>query len=163
MRDLSTASTLFQARPARSTQVHYDAEWRRYPPSNPYPGGVRGYGWGWAEAPSPGRPQIHGYDDAFGQPESRGVHGPGRYGLGPYYERLRRRRRPDDVLREDIEQALFYDTWIDADAISVEVEAGVVTLRGNLPTYEEVRIATDDAWDIEGVIGVRTELRVSDQ
>jgi osmotically-inducible protein OsmY len=97
------------------------------------------------------------------EPEVRGLYGPARYGLGPYHERLRRQRRSDEQLREDVEEALFYDTWVDADAITVEVSDGVVTLRGNLPTYDEVRYATDDAWDVEGVVGVRTELRVAEE
>ncbi len=88
------------------------------------------------------------------------VYGPARYGLGPYHARLHSRRRPDDELREEVQEALFYDTWVDADAITVEVSDGVVTLRGELPDYDEIRYATDDAWDVEGVRGVRCELSV---
>lgn len=88
------------------------------------------------------------------------LYGPERYGLGPYYERLRTRRRPDDELREEVEEALFYDTWVDAEAITVEAEDGLVTLRGDLPSYEEIRYAVDDAWDVDGVLGVRSELTV---
>jgi hypothetical protein len=88
------------------------------------------------------------------------VYGPARYGLGPYHERLRRRRRPDAELKAEVEEALFLDTWVDADAITVEVEDGVVTLSGELPDFEEVRFATDDAWDVVGVRGVRQELTV---
>ncbi|MBV9774563.1 MAG: BON domain-containing protein, partial [Gemmatimonadetes bacterium] len=68
--------------------------------------------------------------------------------------------RPDEELREEIQEALFYDTWVDADAITVEVSEGIVTLRGELPDYDEIRYATDDAWDVEGVRGVRSELTV---
>lgn len=92
--------------------------------------------------------------------ESDGIYGPSRYGLGPYHERLRKRRRPDDELRQEVEEALFYDTWVDAEAITVRVSEGVVTLEGELPTFEEVRFATDDAWDVDGVVGVRSQLRV---
>lgn len=88
------------------------------------------------------------------------LYGPARYGLGPYYRRLHQRTRPDDELKGEVEEALFYDTWVDAEAITVEVSEGVVTLRGELPDYDEIRFATDDAWDIEGVRGVRCELRV---
>jgi hypothetical protein len=88
------------------------------------------------------------------------LNGPARYGLGPYHRRLQQRRRPDDELRHEVEEALFYDTWVDAEAIQVEVSDGVVTLRGDLPDHAEVRFATDDAWDVEGVRGVRSELRV---
>lgn len=96
-------------------------------------------------------------------PLESGRYGPARYGLGPYYERLLRRRRTDEDLRDSVEAALFYDTWVNADAITVEVEDGVVTLRGELPSYDEVRFAADDAWDVDGVVGVRCELRVDDR
>ncbi|HEU4560626.1 MAG TPA: BON domain-containing protein [Longimicrobium sp.] len=88
------------------------------------------------------------------------LNGPARYGLGPYYRRLEQRRRPDDEVRQEVEEALFYDTWVDAEAITVEVKDGVVILRGELPDHDEIRYATDDAWDVDGVRGVRTELRV---
>jgi hypothetical protein len=91
---------------------------------------------------------------------SRPIYGPERYGLGPYHERLRRRRRPDDEVEREVKDALFYDTWIDADAITVEVRDGIVTLRGTLPSYDEIRYANDDAWDVEGVLGVHSELDV---
>lgn len=89
---------------------------------------------------------------------SSGVYGPARYGLGPYHERLRSRKRSDEELLEDVREALFYDTWVDADSIKVEVRDGVVTLRGELADFNEIRFATDDAWDVEGVRGVRSEL-----
>jgi hypothetical protein len=137
--------------------VPYD-DWRRNPAPARYD---RGYGSWWER--EPGRPRqarpASGYELEYGF-ERPALHGPARYGLGPYHERLRRRRRPDEELRQDVEDALFYDTWVDADAITVEVSDGVVTLKGELPSFEEVRFATDDAWDIEGVVGVRTELRV---
>ena len=114
-----------------------------------------------------GRPGDRGYYDGpyradreARTPHPDGLYGPGRYGLGPYHQRLRQRRRPDDELREEVEEALFYDTWVDAEAIAVSVQDGVVTLRGELPSFEEVRYATDDAWDVDGVIGVRSELSV---
>lgn len=93
-------------------------------------------------------------------PNPRVLYGPERYGLGPYHERLRRRRRPDDDIKRDVTDALFYDTWVDADAITVEVQDGIVTLRGQLPDYDEIRYATDDAWDVDGVVGVHSELEV---
>jgi hypothetical protein len=91
------------------------------------------------------------------------LYGPSRYGLGPYYQRLLNRRRPDGELKEEVEEALFYDSWVDAEAITVDVDDGVVTLRGELPNYEEIRYAIDDAWDVDGVRGVRAELQVRAQ
>ncbi|HEX6748561.1 MAG TPA: BON domain-containing protein [Longimicrobium sp.] len=128
----------------RRGRVGYDADFR--PP--------HGLGGGRRDA-DPG-----GVGAPWGEEEET-LNGPARYGLGPYYRRLEQRRRPDDELRHDVEEALFYDTWVDAEAISVEVRDGVVTLRGELPDHDEVRYATDDAWDVEGVRGVRSELRVS--
>lgn len=130
----------------------YDAGWGRQPRGG-YDRPEQGPPPGWAG----GAPT--GYDRDVAEYGSA-IYGPERYGLGPYHERLRRRRRSDEELRDEVEEALFYDTWVDAEAISVEVEDGVVTLRGELPSYEEVRYATDDAWDVDGVIGVRSELTV---
>ena len=90
------------------------------------------------------------------------IYGPQRYGRGPYAQRLDAIRRDDGELRTEVEEALFYDTWVDAQRIAVEVENGVVTLRGTLPSYEEVRYATDDAWEVAGVRGVRSELSVEE-
>jgi hypothetical protein len=112
------------------------------------------------------RPSRSGYGRDFDPPPAPRdawdgpVHGPARYGLGPYHQRLRQRRRPDDELKQEVEEALFYDTWVDAEAITVEVRDGVVTLSGTLPDHQEVRFAHDDAWDVDGVVGVRSELTV---
>lgn len=112
------------------------------PPTSPATRG--GYEWGEALRAETGEP-----------------YGPARYGYGPYFERLQRRRRPDDEIRNEVEEALFYDTWVDADRITVEVKDGIVTLKGELPDYNEIRYATDDAWDVDGVRGVRSELTVA--
>jgi hypothetical protein len=139
----------------------YDRGYRGHPDGGPNGGRIQRY----SESRDPWGgfgPYAEKVLDS-GYPPPPGLHGPARYGLGPYYERLRRAKRSDDDLRRDVEEALFFDTWVDSEAISVEVEDGVVTLRGNLPTYDEVRFATDDAWDTEGVVGVRSELTVSDR
>jgi hypothetical protein len=138
------------------------------PRGGPYGGDFRprtGFGGGGPEAEF-GRgadPFGGGGPDDFegGEWETGPVYGPARYGLGPYHQRLRTRRRPDDEVRKDVEDALFYDTWVDAEAITVEVKEGVVTLTGELPDYHEVRYATDDVWDVDGVRGVHCQLRVN--
>ena len=135
----------------------YDSPFRGGQGPNPGRGGT-GYG---SRGGLPVRyDQEMGQGSGWGGDASSAVYGPGRYGLGPYHERLRKRRRSDEDLREDVEEALFYDTWVDADSIRVEVQDGIVTLSGELPSYEEIRYATDDAWDVDGVIGVRSELTV---
>jgi hypothetical protein len=122
-------------------------------------GGFGGPGPEYDAEPSYGREME--FEDTDGEWTSGPVHGPARYGLGPYHQRLRSRRRPDDELKKEVEDALFYDTWVDSEAIAVEVSDGVVTLRGELPDYQEVRYATDDAWDVEGVHGVHSQLVVN--
>jgi len=111
-----------------------------------------------SDSPAAWSAERGGY--SWGEGEMSEEYGPARYGYGPYFDRLRRRRRSDDELRHEVEDTLFYDTWVDADAISTTVEAGVVTLRGTLTSYEELRYAVDDAWDVDGVRGVRSELDV---
>lgn len=144
--------------------MRYDRDWRPYPRGRGYEEWIRRAYDGFARArrmPDPSPDNYGGSGGGHGHLDS-GRYGPARYGLGPYYERLTRRSRSDDELKRDVEEALFYDTWVNADAISVEVEDGVVTLRGTLPDYEEVRFAADDAWDVEGVQGVRCELQVDE-
>jgi hypothetical protein len=132
----------------------FGPEWLRHAGGTPRDGDFRPHGG------LGGGAQYEG-DDFGGGAGDDALSGPARYGLGPYYRRLQQRRRPDDELRQEVEEALFYDTWVDAEAVTVEVSDGVVTLRGDLPDHEEIRYATDDAWDVEGVRGVRSELRVS--
>ena len=150
----------------------YDAGWAGPSGWNPARGagagmGPRG-GHGGDFRPHPGAGGGRVANDRGAQPlgddgqwESGSLHGPARYGLGPYHHRLRTRRRPDDEVKKDVEDALFFDTWVDAEAITVEVKDGVVTLRGELPDYHEVRYATDDTWDVDGVRGVHSELTVN--
>jgi hypothetical protein len=124
------------------------------------PGGA-GRPAGWRDYPGPGQNAGPGGQERWGGAErGAGVYGPARYGMGPYYQRLMSRRRPDDELQEEVEEVLFYDSWVDAEAITVAVEDGVVTLHGTLPSYEEIRYAIDDAWDVDGVRGVRSELSI---
>lgn len=82
-------------------------------------------------------------------------------GHGPYHGRLRRRGRPDPWIRCDVEEALFQDTWVDADRITVEVHDATVTLIGTLPERREVRRALRDAAGVPGVRHVRNRLEVA--
>ncbi|MEJ7811643.1 MAG: BON domain-containing protein [Gemmatimonadaceae bacterium] len=88
------------------------------------------------------------------------IYGPQRHGAGPYRERLRTLMRQDGELKRDVEEALFFDTWVDAQRIVVDVADGVVTLSGALPNPDEIRFACDDAWAVAGVREVKSELRL---
>jgi hypothetical protein len=163
----------FSTVPGETTMARYDGGWGGFPSGQRYDVPFRpfgrgggygprydaGYGRGggrWEDAAAGGMGMAE--HEEFWEPGT--VYGPARYGLGPYHERLRRQRRSDDELKEEVEEALFYDTWVDADSITVEVKEGIVTLRGELPDFDEVRYATDDAWDVDGVRGVRSELSI---
>ncbi|MDP9347950.1 MAG: BON domain-containing protein, partial [Gemmatimonadota bacterium] len=66
----------------------------------------------------------------------------------------------DAEIRQEVRARLYHDSWLDADTIDVQVEDGVVTLRGEVGDFLEARYAWDDAWETEGVRGVVNNLRV---
>jgi osmotically-inducible protein OsmY len=80
--------------------------------------------------------------------------------LGPYHQRLQRQRRPDPWILADLQEALFLDTWIDADRITVEVRDGEVTLFGTLASRREVGEALKDARKVPGVRKLNNRLEV---
>jgi hypothetical protein len=81
-----------------------------------------------------------------------GPAGPGRSGFG--------REIDDGDIRQFVREGLYGDSWLDAERIQVEVQDGVVTLRGEVADYMEARYAWDDAWESPGVRGVMNHLTV---
>lgn len=67
----------------------------------------------------------------------------------------------DAWIHDAVRYSLRHDGYLDADGIQVEVNAGVVTLRGEVQDYMQARYAWDDAWDTPGVVGVVSRLTVS--
>jgi hypothetical protein len=123
-----------------------------------YPPRGRGHGWGGYGRGFAYEPFLP--DAAYGRhPELRREPGPrgDRWG----YER-------DDVgadlddrdVRAAVRRRIYDDVWLDVDRIDVEVEDGVVTLRGEVDDWMEARYAWDDAWETEGVRGVVSRLMV---
>ncbi|HEX7119679.1 MAG TPA: BON domain-containing protein [Longimicrobiales bacterium] len=113
----------------------------------------------------PARPYEFGFGPGMREPREkrtgrRREPPPPQPGQGPYRGRLLRRRRPDHWIRADVEQALFQDTWIDADRILVEVDDGVVTLTGMLPDPAEIPRALRDAKGVPGVRDLKNRLEV---
>lgn len=66
----------------------------------------------------------------------------------------------DSDIRYDVQNALARDQSIDASAIAVAVEDGVVTLRGDVPTFYEMHEAEQVALRVEGVNAVANDLTV---
>lgn len=84
-------------------------------------------------------------------PPGRGPHA----GRGP-----RRWRRADERIHEDVCEALTRHPAIDASAMEVQVEAGEVTLSGEVDARPVRRMAEDVAAAISGVRDVHNRLRV---
>lgn len=66
----------------------------------------------------------------------------------------------DEDILAAVRRRLYDDVWVDVDRVDVEVEDGVVTLRGEVDDFMEARYAWDDAWETEGVRGVINHLVV---
>ena len=66
----------------------------------------------------------------------------------------------DEEILDAVRRRLYEDVWVDIDRIDVEVEDGVVTLRGEVDDFMEARYAWDDALETEGVRGVLNQLTV---
>ena len=95
--------------------------------------------------------QPHGGDDeALGSSPSGGFRGRGPRG----YERSRER------IYEDVCEWLTDDDEVDASEIEVEVENGIVTLRGTVPDRPQKRRAEDIAERASGVRDVRNQLEI---
>lgn len=95
--------------------------------------------------------QSMGGSTSYGE-ESRG----GFFGKGP-----KGWKRSDERLREEVCEALYRDTAIDASEIDVTVAEGTVTLSGTVDSRKVKRAAEDCVENLIGVHDVRNELRVS--
>lgn len=69
-------------------------------------------------------------------------------------------KRSDERIREEICDALTSDHNVDASEIDVEVEDGVVTLKGTVEDRKMKRCAEDCIADLQGVDDVRNEIQV---
>ena len=68
--------------------------------------------------------------------------------------------RSDARIREDVNERLSEDSWLDASGIEVAVQAAEVTLNGVACSREDKRHAEDLAWEVGGVKHVQNNLRV---
>jgi osmotically-inducible protein OsmY len=69
--------------------------------------------------------------------------------------------RADESIKKDMVDELCWDSRTDASKIHVEVENGVVTVSGRVPTFHALSIARNAAWRIAGVVRVIDRLTVS--
>lgn len=66
----------------------------------------------------------------------------------------------DEDIAHGIKDSLMWDSDIDALKVDVEVESGVVTLKGSVDAYWKKYWAESHAGDISGVLDVRNELTI---
>jgi osmotically-inducible protein OsmY len=68
--------------------------------------------------------------------------------------------RSDERIREEVNERLTEDRYVDATEIEVSVEEGIVTLSGKVDNRAEKRLAEDCADDVSGVRDVNNLLRI---
>jgi osmotically-inducible protein OsmY len=69
-------------------------------------------------------------------------------------------RRSDERIREDINDRLTDDWYVDASDIEVTINNGMVTLTGRVDSRDDKRRAEDIAESVSGVMDVSNQLRV---
>ena len=69
-------------------------------------------------------------------------------------------RRSDERIREDINDHLTDDWYVDASDVEVTVNNGLVTLTGRVDSRDDKRRAEDIAESVSGVMDVSNQLRV---
>ncbi len=67
----------------------------------------------------------------------------------------------DEVLAEDVVNALDRDMMVNPDDITVEVNDGYVTLTGTVPTWACRQAAEGNASLTAGTVGVINSIRIS--
>lgn len=70
-------------------------------------------------------------------------------------------KKTDESIREEVQEKLFESYSVDASTIEVKVHKGVVTLKGFVPTQEEIVEARRCVVNIIGVFEVKNELAVA--
>jgi len=68
--------------------------------------------------------------------------------------------RTDENIKKDVVDQLFWDNRIPAEDVKVQVDKGVVTLTGNVPTFRSRSAVYTDTWCINGVEDVNDYLTI---
>lgn len=123
------------------------------------------YGYGSAYGPTFGSTYRHEHDyenDRGNNWRDENWYHSNELGGGTYYGRgPSGYTRSDERIREDVCDRLTDDPHVDASAIEVAVEAGLVTLQGQVPDRQMKHRAEDCAEHVSGVKDVENRLRVA--
>ncbi|HZC21004.1 MAG TPA: BON domain-containing protein [Nitrososphaeraceae archaeon] len=82
------------------------------------------------------------------------------WGNEPYDSSNIAGRKTDEELKNNIDQNLRNNSNISSNQIEVYVNNAAVTLKGSVKTYEERRLAGQEAWNTSGVVKVLKDLQV---
>jgi hypothetical protein len=142
----------------RGPDSRYGGQWGRGPEAGP--GGSAGAGGSggyprqdYSEHDRGGR---YGRSEGYARDQGYGDQGYGdQRGRGP-----KTYTRSDERIREDLNDRLTDDPWLDASEMEVQVAAGEVTLTGAVERREDKRRAEDIAWQVSGVRHVQNDLRL---
>ncbi|MDQ2702371.1 MAG: BON domain-containing protein [Pseudomonadota bacterium] len=107
-----------------------------------------------------GAPGLRGYGD-FTTP-AEGRHAPDRPARGHRGKGPSGYVRSDTGIADEIYDRMTHDDTLDATEILLQVEQGIVTLAGNVPTRAMKHRAEDIAAATSGARDVRNEIRVDD-
>jgi osmotically-inducible protein OsmY len=66
----------------------------------------------------------------------------------------------EELKKKDIVDSLYWDVRVDASDVSVQVENGTAFLSGTVPSFAARRAAADDAWRVDGIHAVDSQLTV---
>ncbi len=72
-------------------------------------------------------------------------------------------QRSDENIREDVNERLTLHGHLDARQVHVQVDNGVVTLTGNVPSRREKRLAEDIVDSVNGVQDVQNQLHIENK
>jgi hypothetical protein len=69
-------------------------------------------------------------------------------------------RRSDDMIKDDVSEALYRSSEVDASLIEVFVQRGFVTLKGSVETRHQKKLAESTIENLVGVEDIYNELRI---
>lgn len=120
-------------------------------------GAYRGQDYGHDQGRRPGESRSFAGHNEYVEAVTDGDSSPGEHrGRGP-----KGYRRSDDRIREDINDRLTDDAWLDASNIEVSVSDCEVTLSGTVDSRQAKRRAEDIAERVSGVEDVQNSIRVN--
>jgi osmotically-inducible protein OsmY len=84
------------------------------------------------------------------------------WGNDPYDSSEISGRKSDEELKHSIRENIGKNNKINSDSIEVSVNNATAILNGSVKTYEERRLAGQEAWNTAGVVKVLNDLQVSE-